>query len=70
MGMDDPAPVWAWLLLSGTWELEASLLCATVLFQLASVVASIRVPAFVLIDKAKVPAFFASLQLLQTKNNS
>lgn len=56
-GMDDPAPVGAWLLLSGTWELDTSLLCVTVLFYLASVVAAIRVPAFVLTDKAKVPAF-------------
>lgn len=32
MGMDDLAPVGAWLLLSGTWELDASLLCVTVFF--------------------------------------
>lgn len=54
--MDDPAPVGARLLLPGTWELDASLPCATVLSYLASMVAAIRVPAFVLTDKAKVPA--------------
>lgn len=57
MGMDHPAPGWAWLLLPGTWGLDASLLCVTVLSELASMVAAIRVPAFVLTDKAKVPAF-------------
>lgn len=55
--MDDLAPVGVRLLLSGIWELDASLLCVTVLFQLASMVIAIRVPAFVLTDKAKVLAF-------------
>lgn len=65
--MDDLAPVGAWLLLSGTWELDASLCCVT---SIGLSGCSNQSPAIVLTDKAKIPAFLASLQLLQTKNNS
>lgn len=60
--MDDLAPVGAWLLLSGTWELDASLCCVTVLFQLASVVAAIRAPAIVQTrQRYQLFCFFAAI---------
>lgn len=52
--MDDLAPVGAWLLLSGTWELDASL-CCVISIGLSG--CSNQSPAIVLTDKAKIPAF-------------
>lgn len=52
--MDDLAPVGAWLLLPGTWELDASL-CCVISVGLSG--CSNQSPAIVLTDKAKIPAF-------------
>lgn len=52
--MDDLAPVGAWLLLPGTWELDASL-CCVISIGLSG--CSNQSPAIVLTDKAKIPAF-------------
>lgn len=67
--MDDFAPVGAWLLLSGTWELDASLLrISGNLIGLSG--CSNQSPSNCTHRQGKDTSFFASLKQLQTKNNS